>query len=181
LAAIAEPGILLLQNELPAATVEYAIAQAKSGGWLVIYNPAPARAVSPEILSKVDIIIPNETEATALVGRSINCENDAEAAAKELLKAGVKAAVITLGSCGVVWADAGRTCRLEAIKVAAVDTTAAGDAFTGALAVALSEGLDCESSLVFANAAAALSVTRMGAQSSLGCREEVEGFIKTCR
>lgn len=174
---IDEPGILLVQNELTEDTVQYAIKSAKSRGWMVIFNPAPARRVSSEILSMVDIIIPNETEATTMTGRCINCEKDAEDAAKDFINAGVQVAIVTMGSRGVICSSKTETVWINALKVDPVDTTAAGDAFTGALAVALSEGQSIQKSLCFANAAAALSVTRMGAQTSLGWRDEVENFI----
>ena len=177
LSEIEEPGILLVQNELLEDTVQYAIKFAKGRGWMVIYNPAPARAVSAAMLSMVDIIIPNETEAASMLGRCISCAKDAAAAAQAFISAGAQVAIITLGSKGVVCSSKTETWHIDAIKVNAVDTTAAGDAFTGALAVALSEGQSIQSSLHFANAAAALAVTRIGAQLSLGRRDEVEAFI----
>jgi ribokinase len=181
LEAIGEPGILLLQNELTADTVEYAIRAAHARKWKIILNPAPARQIPRAILSLVDIVIPNESEAGLITGLTIANSDDAVAAARRLVGEGVGWAIVTLGSKGAVCCSNKETHRLEAIKVDAVDTTAAGDAYTGALAFALAEGWPMLNSLHFAGAAAALSVTRLGAQPSLGSREEVEHFIShTC-
>jgi ribokinase len=178
LSGVGEPGILILQHELPKQTVEYAIRAAHLQGWVIVVNPAPARPVSREMLSMVDILIPNETEASAMTDRSIESEQDAILAAKEFVNAGVGWVVITLGSKGAVCCSQEESCRIEALKVNAVDTTAAGDAYIGALTFALSEGRPMLEGLHFASAAAAFSVTRRGAQPSLGTRKEIEEFVR---
>ena len=177
LSGVGESGILLLQHELPEETVEYAIHSAHSQGWMIILNPAPARPVAREVLSSVNILIPNETEASALTGRRIENEKDAIPAARELLAAGVDWAVVTLGSKGAVCCSQRETYYTEALEVKAVDTTAAGDAYVGALAFALSAGCQMTEGMRFAAAAAAFSVTRRGAQPSLGSYQEIEEFV----
>ncbi len=171
--AIAEgPGILLLQNEIPEAANVYAIRAARAAGWFIVLNPAPARPIERELLPLVDIIAPNQTEAAALTGSS-----DAGDAARHLVAQGACAALVTLGGEGVLYCDAGGTLRCSAVAVQAVDTTAAGDAYIGALAAALADDRGVADSLGFAAAAAGLVVTRLGAQPSLGSREEVTRFI----
>jgi ribokinase len=171
--AIAEgPGILLLQNEIPEAANVYAIRAARAAGWFIVLNPAPARPIERELLPLVDIIAPNQTEAAALTGSS-----DAGDAARHLVAQGACAALVTLGGEGVLYCDAGGTLRCSAVAVQAVDTTAAGDAYIGALAAALADDRGVADSLGFAAAAAGLAVTRLGAQPSLGSREEVTRFI----
>ena len=171
------PGILLLQHEIPAAANEYAIRAAKSAGWFVILNPAPARAVPADLLPLIDVIAPNETEAALLTGRPIADRADARAAADVLLAQGAGAVLITLGRDGAFYRDATRALHCPALPVQAVDTTAAGDAYLGALAAVLAAGDRLEQSLGFAAAAAGLAVTRLGAQPSLGTGAEVSDFI----
>jgi len=181
LAAIAEPGILVVQNEIPQETVEYAIKTAKDQGWTVIFNPAPARALSPEIMPLVDIIIPNETEMAVLTGSSIHTDDEAISAAKKLLAAGIGTVIITMGSKGALCCSGSEQYQVKPYQVKAVDSTAAGDAYTGALAAGLAEGKTLRDSMEFASAAAALSVTRAGAQPSLPWRNEVDDFISKAR
>lgn len=171
------PGVLLLQHEIPAETNAHAIRTAKSAGWFVVLNPAPAHAVSSELLSLIDIMAPNETEATALTGISIATREDARAAAGQLVRQGAGAALVTLGGDGALYCDAGKTIHCPTVKVQPIDTTAAGDAYLGALATALAEGRPLPNSLGFAAAAAALAVTRLGAQPSLATRAELEQFV----
>ena len=171
------PGVLLLQHEIPAEVNAHAIRAAKSAGWFVMLNPAPAQAVSHELLPLIDIIAPNETEAAVLTGLAIGGRQDALAAARRLLAQGAHAALITLGSDGALYCDAERVLHCPALPVQAVDTTAAGDAYLGALAAALAESQTLEQSLGFAAAAAGLAVTRLGAQPSLGTRAEVADFV----
>jgi ribokinase len=171
------PGVLLLQHEIPAAANEYAIRTAKASGWFVILNPAPARAVPSDLLPLIDIIAPNETEAAVLTGRSIAGRAGALAAADVLLARGAGAVLITLGRDGALYLDATRSLHCPALAVQVVDTTAAGDAYLGALGAALAAGDALEQGLGFAAAAAGLAVTRLGAQASLGTRDEVTAFI----
>jgi ribokinase len=166
------PGILLLQHEIPEAANAHAIRAARAAGWFIVLNPAPARPIGRDLLALIDIIVPNETEAAALTGSS-----DPHEAARHLLAQGACAALITLGGDGALYCDAGATLRCPAVAVQAVDTTAAGDAYIGALAVALAEDRSVADSLDFAAVAAGLAVTRLGAQPSLASREEVGRFI----
>jgi ribokinase len=177
LADESRPGILLLQHEIPIAANAHAIRAAHAAGWLVILNPAPARAVAPELLPLIDIIAPNETEAAALTGRTIANRDDALAAARNLVGLGARAALITLGSDGALYCDDSRVLHCPAVAVRAVDTTAAGDGYLGALAASLASGRSLADSLGFASAAAGLAVTRLGAQPSLGTQAEVADFI----
>jgi ribokinase len=177
LADESRPGILLLQHEIPIAANAHAIRAAHAAGWLVILNPAPARAVAPELLPLIDIIAPNETEAAALTGRTIATRDDALAAARNLVGFGARAALITLGSDGALYCDDSRVLHCPAVAVRAVDTTAAGDGYLGALAASLASGRSLADSLGFASAAAGLAVTRLGAQPSLGTQAEVADFI----
>jgi ribokinase len=174
LQAVAGPGILLVQNEIPEKTVEYALQAAKEKGWTTILNPAPARMIADEILSMIDIIIPNETEVAVLTGCKTGAE---ERAAQVLLDRGAAAVIITLGSKGALYCTAAQKHQIPSYKVNAVDTTAAGDAYVGALATALSEGRTVLESAKFAAAVGALAVTKPGAQPSLPWREEVDEFI----
>jgi len=130
-----------------------------------------------ELLPLIDIIVPNETEAAAITGRAVASRSDALAAAHDLLGRGVRAALVTLGGDGALYCAAAGALHCPAVAVQAVDTTAAGDAYIGALAAAIAEGRGVPDGLGFAAAAAGLSVTRLGAQPSLGTRDEVADFI----
>lgn len=171
------PGVMLLQHEIPPETNAHAIRIAKAAGWFVVLNPAPTRAISHELLPLIDIIAPNETEAAMLTGVTVSGRQDALAAARRLVAQGAHAALITLGNDGALYCDAGQTLHCPALSVQAADTTAAGDAYLGALAATLAEGQMLEQSLGFAAAAAGLAVTRLGAQPSLGTRAEVAEFV----
>jgi ribokinase len=166
------PGILLLQHEIPEPTNAHAIRAARAAGWFILLNPAPARRIDPALLPLIDIVAPNETEAEALTG-----SNDARGAARHLVAQGARAALITLGAAGALYCDANGSVLCPAVAVQAVDTTAAGDAYIGALAAALAEDQGIVDSLGLAAAAAGLAVTRLGAQPSLGTRQEVAAFI----
>ncbi len=167
------PGILLLQHEIPEDVNAHAIRAARMAGWFIVLNPAPARPVMPALLRLIDIIVPNETEAAALTG-----SDDAHEAARHLVALGARAALITLGGEGALYCDAGGALRCPAVEVQAVDTTAAGDAYIGALAAGLAEHRSVADSLGFAAAAAGLAVTRLGAQPSLATREEATEFVQ---
>jgi ribokinase len=172
-------GMLIMQLETPLESVQAAAELAAKAGVQVILNPAPARAVPNELLRKVSIITPNETEAELLTGIKVDSDQSAAKAADKLLARGVKTVIITLGSRGAFVAGEGIKKLVPGFKVKAVDTTAAGDTFNGALAVALVEGKTLENAVRFANAAAALSVTRLGAQPSAPCRRDIEKMVKT--
>ena len=171
-ASVDRPGVLLLQNEIPEAANRHAIGAARAAGWFVVLNPAPARAVPSELLRLTDLIAPNETEATALTG-----SNDPREAAQHLLMRGARSVLVTLGGQGALFCRSDGAWQCPAVPVQAIDTTAAGDAYIGALTVALAEGRGMPDSQAFAGAAAGLAVTRLGAQPSLGSRSEVEEFI----
>lgn len=177
--------ILLCQLEIPLATVEYAVALAAASHVPAILNPAPAQPVSAALLSQVTILTPNETEAeflsgvTAAAGVGPTDDSWATSAAQRLRSLGPQSVIITLGERGA-WLATGSGRRLiPGYRVAVVDTTAAGDAFNGALAVALAEKRGVADAVAFANAAGALATTRAGAQPSLAWREEVETLLRT--
>ncbi len=176
--AISSSGAVVAQLEVPLGTVEFSARLANGAGVPFILNPAPARKLSLELLAMVDVLTPNETEAAILTGLEVTNKDSADVAARELLKSGVKAVILTMGAKGFLLAAGETTEFVLAVKVDAVDSTAAGDAFTGALAVGLAQGQTLRDAAFFANHAAALSVTRMGAQSSMPTRREVERFIR---
>lgn len=171
--AIAAARVLLLQLEIPMETVLAAARAGRAAGLTVILNPAPAQTLPPELYALVDYVTPNEHEATLLSGAA-----DPEAAAGILLGWGVRGVIVTLGEAGALLA-AGPLMRVRVpgFRVAAVDTTAAGDAFNGGLAVALARGESLPAAVHFAHAVAALSVTRPGAQPSLPTGAEVAAFL----
>jgi len=165
--------IVLMQLEIPIETVEYATEMAKKMGIKVILNPAPARALSDKLLKSLFIITPNKSEAEILSGIKVHDWDSARKAADVIRAKGAGIVVITLGSLGaLVWED-GKYHKVDSIKVKAVDTTAAGDTFCGALCVGISEGLSIVDSVKMAAKASALTVTRMGAQSSIPHRSEL--------
>jgi len=171
--SIASSGALVAQLEVPLETVEFAAQLANNFNVPFILDPAPAQKLSSELLRMVDVLTPNETEAQILTGVEVTDEDSARAASENLLEHGVKAVILTMGAKGFLLADNDRMEFVPAIKVDAVDATAAGDAFTGSLAVGLAGGQTLYDAALFANNVAALSVTKMGAQSSMPTREAV--------
>lgn len=171
---IAGAEIILMQLETPVETVSHIAALAKQHGKKVILNPAPACVLSDELLSNISIITPNQTEAEMLTGIAVIDDASARAAAAVLHGKGIQQVIITMGQQGAVIYNAGSYAKVPAPKVTAVDTTAAGDVFNGALAVALCDGMDIITATNFACRAAAISVTRLGAQASAPVRDEVE-------
>jgi ribokinase len=169
--------ILLTQLEIPMETVAYAVEIAHAAGVKVVLNPAPGQPLSPDLLQRIDILTPNETEAQTITGLPVTNIAEAEEAGRHLLRSGVKAAVITLGSKGslVVTPDGSTLVPGRSVKV--VDTTGAGDAFSGALVVALGEGKGLVEAAAFANAAAALQVTKPGTAPAMPYRDEVLAFM----
>lgn len=167
---------LLLQLETPIATVTAAAAHARSLGMTVILDPAPAREAPAVLLRNVNILTPNESEALALVGAAGDhiALADASDVARELLALGPQQVILKLGAQGAFLADGERSRHFPARTVEAKDTTAAGDCFNGALATALAEGLTLDAAIAFANVAASIAITRIGAQASLPTRAEVE-------
>ncbi len=169
---------VLLQLEIPLDTVENSIAECAKKGMKVVLNPAPAQKLSDDIFKNLYLITPNETEAELLTGVAITDTNTARKAAGILREKGVENIVITLGAKGAFVYNSTTDLLILSPIVEAVDTTAAGDVFSGALVVALSEGKSLADGITFACQAAALSVTRMGAQSSIPSRGEVEALLK---
>jgi ribokinase len=165
--------LVLLQLEIPMPSVARAIERAASAGKKILLNPAPAQALPTEWLARVDYLVPNETEATLLTKIEVTNPSTAAAAARELQSRGARIVLVTLGSQGVLIADAQGARHYDAPKVNAVDTTAAGDTFIGGLAVGLTEGMSLDEAAKFAMRAASLSVTRAGAQTSIPYRSEV--------
>ncbi|WKK58734.1 ribokinase [Sphingobacterium sp. BN32] len=168
-----QAGVLLVQLEIPMETVEAAIRYARSKQITVILNPAPMNAAVSKLLDKIDIITPNAHEAEALSKHPISDVDSAIAAAKKIQALGVKTVIITLGEEGAILLTEDDVQHIEAPKVEAVDSTAAGDVFNGAFAVALSEGKSLKNAVTFACRAAAIAVTKMGAQSSIPYRNEI--------
>jgi ribokinase len=172
--AIEQAKVVVLQLEVPLQTVEHAVNLAHRRNVPVILNPAPAQKLSDELLSKVSVLTPNEIELQLLTG---NTEPNRERErAEQVLQTGVGTVIVTLGSDGALIVARDRNQHVPTFKVEAVDTTAAGDCFAGALAVALAEDKAMPDAVRFACAAAAISVTRLGAQPSMPTREEVLGF-----
>lgn len=165
--------IILLQLEIPMKTVEFVIHQASKKGAVVILNPAPMNTLSKEILHSLNILTPNKKEAEMLSGILVNDTASAIQAATAIHHLGVRNVIITMGAHGAIVCEEGEVYEVPAPKVNAIDTTAAGDVFSGALAIAISEGKELRDAVKFACRAAAISVTRLGAQSSIPYRNEL--------
>ena len=177
-ARIAGAQALLMQLESPLESVLAAAKIAHQHQTTVVLNPAPARELSDELLALVDIITPNETEAEKLTGIRVENDDDAANAARVLHDKGIGIVMITLGSRGVWVSHEGQGRRVPGFKVQAVDTIAAGDTFNGAFVTALLEGTALDEAIRFAHAAAAIAVTRKGAQPSVPWREEIDEFLR---
>jgi ribokinase len=175
--AIAASSCVVTQCETPAETLDHLVDVASSLGKPVILNLAPARAVAETTLARLACLAVNESEAEFLAGRPVATDTDLEAVADALRSRGPKTVVLTLGSRGAYVAGEGLRALVPGFAVRAVDTTAAGDVHCGALAVALVEGRPLAEAVRFANAAAALSVTRLGAQPSAPARQDVEELL----
>ncbi len=173
--------VLLGQLEMALPTVEYASAVASEYHVPVILNPAPAQPIPSSLLSRVSILTPNETEAELLSGIARSDASWEARVARKLRSVGPQAVVITLGERGAYLADTKHEILVPTYPVAVVDATAAGDAFNGALAVAMAEDMAIDEAIAFANAAGALATTRDGAQPSLATRTEVETLLRQHR
>ncbi len=171
---INEAEIILMQLEIPMSTIEAVAKEAKNNNQKVIINPAPAQALSDELLNGLFLVTPNETEASLLTGIKVEDYNTAAQAAAVFLKQGVQNVIITMGKLGAYFQNADLNFKIPAPVVKAVDTTAAGDTFSGAIAVAINEKMNWENAIRFAIEAASISVTRKGAQSSVPYRQELE-------
>jgi len=171
--AIEQADLVLMQLEIPMETIEYVADIAHSKGKKIILNPAPAQSLRENLLKNVDILTPNETEASMIAGFPVTDPVSACEAARIICATGVQTVIITLGAKGALIYANGFQAEIPAEKVDAVDTTAAGDVFNGALAVALSENKAITEAVQFACKAASISVTRIGAQASAPYREEL--------
>jgi ribokinase len=176
--SIAQAAVVLLQLEIPLETVAAAVDIAAAHRVSVILNPAPAQSLPEDLLQKVSILTPNEIEAGMLTGLAVTDEPSAKTAAQVLRGRGVATVVITLGDRGALLCSGDQTVTIPSFVVKAIDATAAGDVFNGALAVRLSEDKSIEDAVRFASAAAALSVTRLGAQPSAPTRLEINQFLQ---
>lgn len=176
--AIGAAQLLLCQLETPIATVTRAIAIAHAQGVKVVLNPAPAQQLDPALLKQVDYLIVNETEASQLSGISVTSQASAQQASERLLDLGVGTVLLTMGGDGALITQAGSSEFIPAIKVDVVDTTAAGDTFVGAFAVGIANGLSVSDASREAQYTAALTVTKLGAQTSIPHRHEVLDFMK---
>jgi ribokinase len=165
--------IVLIQFEIPLTTVEFIIQQCATKSIRVIVNPAPANKIHEMLWKHVFAVTPNESEAELITGIKIDDENSIQAAAKNLLDKGVQHVIITLGKRGAYWCNKDSNGFVSAPKVNAVDTTAAGDCFNGAFAVAIAEGMSIHDAVSLACEAASISVTLMGAQASMPYRSEI--------
>ncbi len=173
---IKESDIVVLQLETPVPTIKYALQKSKKLGKYTILNPAPAAKLDDEIIKNVDLLTPNETELEVLSGVKINSEEDIKKAADVMISKGVKQLIVTLGSKGSLYIDKDNTKFKKSYKVEAIDTTAAGDSYTGALAVAFSQDKDIDEAMDFASKVGALSVMKEGAQTSLPMINDVLEF-----
>jgi ribokinase len=178
--AFHEAEYMLVQLETPLDTVQKAVELCAEFDTKVILNPAPAAELPDEIISLVDVITPNESEAESLTGVKVQDDNDAKKASEILHERGIQTVIITLGSRGAFLSDriTGISKMVPGFKVEAIDTTAAGDVFNGQLAVALAEGFSLEDAVLQSHAAAALSVQKLGAQSSIPRREQTDYFLE---
>ena len=177
-ASFGSASILLVQLEIPVETVLRAIEMAREAGITVVLNPAPACSLPPRILELTDLLIPNQTELSMLSGLPVTDEASAATAAQALMEKGISNVIVTLGSKGSLVCRKGEApVMVPARKVKAVDTTAAGDTFCGAVCTGLTEGMDLGDAVRFATAASSLTVQKPGAQDSLPYRNEVDKII----
>ena len=173
---ISQSDMVLLQHEIPLPTIQYTIKKCKQQDIPVLLNPAPIYPIPIDILSALDTLIVNESEAAALTESSIDGLNTAKESARKILRVGVKTVIITLGENGAILLENDGFIYHPGYKVPVIDTTAAGDTFVGAYAASKSEGRLSANALEFACAASAIAVTRLGAQTSIPSRDEVVFF-----
>ncbi|MEG2194495.1 MAG: PfkB family carbohydrate kinase, partial [Terrisporobacter sp.] len=173
---IKESNTVVIQLETPIDTIKYALEKSKELGKFTILNPAPAVKLSDDIIKNVDLLTPNETELEILSGISINNEDDIKKAANIMMEKGVKQLIVTLGSKGSLYLDKECMEFKKSYKVDAIDTTAAGDTYTGALSVAFAQNKSVNEAMDFASKAGAISVTKVGAQTSIPSLYDIENF-----
>jgi ribokinase len=173
--------VVLLQLETPLETVKYITDIAYQNDVKLILNPAPAQKLSKNLFKKIWLITPNETEASLLTGIEVKDTPSAVKAAEHLLKMGIKNVIITLGENGSLLCNEKGSEHFKAFKAKAIDTTAAGDVFNGTLAVAITNEEPLHEAINFAAAAAAISVTRKGAQPSIPTRNEIDNFLNVAK
>ena len=171
--------VVLLQLEIPLAVVRYVARAARAVGLTVVLDPAPARRLDEAVWANVDVVTPNETEAEALTGVPVRDRRSAQRAARWFLERGARHVVVTLGELGALWVGPTGSRSFPAYQVRPVDTTAAGDAFTGTLGAAIANGLEVSRAVERAMAAGALAVTRPGASSSLPRAAEVDALLRS--
>ena len=170
---------LVMQLEIPLDVVQFAIEKAREHNLKVILNTAPAYPEAKSFLDKVDYLLLNETEAEVYTGRDVNVQADAEKAVHDLLSLGTPVVILTIGERGALLGYDDQIMRIPTREVEVVDTTAAGDAFTGGFTAALNQGASLEEAVRYANAVGALTVTRLGAQTSLPSAAEVQSFLSS--
>jgi len=169
--------LILMQLEIPMETVEYVLEKSESWGTPVMLNPAPAKPLSVAALKRIHTLVVNETEAEIVSGQTLDGDDAVAKIAAQLRQAGPQVVIVTLGEKGAFVDSDEFTGLIEGNKVDTLDTTAAGDVFCGALTTAMSEGKAIDEAIRFANAAAAIAVTRLGAQPSVPHRAEIDTFM----
>ena len=176
---IASSDVVILQNEIPADTVEFSLLKAKELGKITIFNPAPARQLSEKIFKNTDYLILNETEMEEIFGIGINDKVYIGRIFHKKKECGIRNIILTLGDNGsVLFSEDDNIKKYDAYEVKAVDTTAAGDSFIGAFTMKICETGDADKAIKYATAVSAIVVTRQGAQDSIPTREEIEKFIE---
>ena len=171
--AFHSPAVVLTQLEIPVAAAEAALRCGRERGAITILNPAPVRPLPPSVLQWVDVLTPNQSEARVLAGLGPDADVEPEKVARDLIRKGVKQVVMTLGESGALIVTASSSTRVPALRMVAVDTTGAGDAFNAGLAMALAGGASLEAAVQFAVVTGGLAVTREGVIPSLPNRDEV--------
>lgn len=173
--------IILVQLETPIATIAYIADLIDGSTTKLMLNPAPAQKLSPVLLQQTWLITPNESEASLLTGIPVTDQESAKIAATHLIEQGVSEVIITLGAGGCLYTDGSDFHNYPAFRVDAIDSTAAGDVFNGTLAVQITNGLSIPEAIKIASAAAAISVTKQGAQTSIPTMDEIAGFVEKNR
>lgn len=177
-AVIESSALILMQLEIPMETVEYVLEKAEACGTPVMLNPAPAKPLSDVVLKRLQLLVVNETEAEIISGQTLDGDDALHRIASQLRQKGPAIVIVTLGAKGAYVDSEAFTGLVAGNKVDTLDTTAAGDVFCGALTTAMTQGKSIEEAVKFANAAAAIAVTRLGAQPSVPNQAEIEAFLK---